>query len=81
MGDWAFLHPRPHATRIADEPYDYAGRDNSRVPFSLLFLGPRDPILPQRIYRFDDEQLGAFEMFIVPIGRDDRGVEYEAIFT
>lgn len=52
-----------------------------RVPFSLLFLGPAEPVLPQRIYRVEHDELGAFEIFIVPIGRDEAGTSYEATFT
>jgi hypothetical protein len=49
--------------------------------FSLLFLGPADRLLPQRIYAFECEPLGRFDLFIVPIGRDDTGVRYEAAFN
>lgn len=49
--------------------------------FSLVFTGPPEPVLPQRIYRFDHDQLDALVIFIVPIGRDDTGVRYEAVFN
>ncbi len=52
-----------------------------RTPFSLVFRGPPDPVLPQRIYRFEHHDLGAFEIFVVPVGRDADGVRYEAVFT
>jgi len=51
-----------------------------RVPFSLVFRGPLEPILPQRIYRFEHDALGEFDLFIVPIGPDDSGMQYEAVF-
>jgi len=54
--------------------------DRAGNAFRLEFLGPVDPLLPQAIYPFrrgDD----AFDMFIVPIGRDAAGTRYEAIFT
>jgi hypothetical protein len=53
----------------------------SRGPFSLVFLGPPDPVLPQAIYRFEHQELGTFEIFVVPIGRDESGVRYEAVFS
>jgi hypothetical protein len=53
----------------------------ARAPFSIVFLGPREPVLPQRIYRLEHEQLGTLDLFLVPIGRDDAGVRYEAVFT
>jgi hypothetical protein len=52
-----------------------------RQPFSIVFRGPRDVLLPQRIYRMEHDQIGSFELFIVPIGPDDKGHRYEAIFT
>lgn len=52
-----------------------------RVPFSLLFVGPVEPLLPQRIYRFDNDTLGSFEIFIVPLGPADDGMRYEAVFA
>ena len=52
-----------------------------RTPFSIVFRGPQEPLLPQSIYPFEHAELGAFEIFIVPIGRDADGVRYEAIFT
>jgi hypothetical protein len=48
--------------------------------FSLVFRGPREPVLPQRIYRFEHAALGPLEIFIVPIGPDEQGMRYEAIF-
>ncbi len=52
-----------------------------RTPFSLLFRGPRAVILPQQIVRLEHATLGAFDLFIVPLGPDAQGVRYEAIFT
>ena len=59
-------------------PEHPAGR---RIPFSLLFHGPLEPVLPQRIYAFDNDALGRFEMFIVPIGPEGRSMQYEAVFA
>jgi hypothetical protein len=59
-------------------PDDAAGH---RQPFSLLLLGPPQFVLPQAIYRFEHDELGAFEIFIVPIGRSAEGVRYEAVFS
>jgi hypothetical protein len=48
-----------------------------RAQFSLVFRGPTEPLLPQRIYRLEHTELGAFDLFIVPIAPG----EYEAVFT
>lgn len=52
-----------------------------RQPFSLVFRGPREPWLPQRIYRLEHPELGSFEAFLVPIGPDAVGMRYEMIFS
>ena len=52
-----------------------------RQPFSLVFRGPGDILLPQRIYPMEHEQIGSFDLFLVPIGPDEKGLRYEAIFT
>jgi hypothetical protein len=48
-------------------------------PFSVYFLGPRTPVLPQRIYKLEHDRM---EIFLVPVGPDPRqdGMVYEAVF-
>jgi hypothetical protein len=53
----------------------------TRRPFSIIFRGPADQILPQRTYRVEHEAMGSLDVFLVPIGPDDRGMRYEAVFT
>jgi hypothetical protein len=48
-----------------------------RPPFSLIFQGGPNPPLPQGIYRVENDDLGAIEIFLVPIAAD----RYEAVFT
>jgi hypothetical protein len=50
-------------------------------PFSLLFRVADGATLPQRIYPLKHDRLGRFELFLVPIGPDDVGMQYEAIFS
>jgi hypothetical protein len=47
--------------------------------FRLQFLGPPEPVIVQGTYPF---RLGeeTDEIFIVPIGKGEDGVQYEAIF-
>ena len=49
--------------------------------FSLIFRGARKPVLPQQIYRLENEKFGAGELFLVPVGENQQGVEYEAAFN
>jgi hypothetical protein len=58
----------------------HPGDAHRRTPFSVVFRGPQEPVLPQRIYRLEHENLGTFELFIVPIGPDESGMQYEAVF-
>jgi hypothetical protein len=55
--------------------------ESSGRPFSIVFRGPKDSPLPQRIYRMEHEEIGAFDLFVVPIGPDEEGLRYEAIFN
>lgn len=48
--------------------------------FRLQFRGPCEPILPQAIYSLQREG-DVFEIFIVPVARDEIGTQYEAIFN
>ncbi len=40
----------------------------SQAPFLLIFRGPPQPLLPQRIYEIEHPRLGTLAIFIVPIG-------------
>lgn len=50
-------------------------------PFSVFLLGPRSPVLPQRIYRLEHERMGVLDLFIVPVGPEGAGMLYEAVFN
>lgn len=56
------------------------GAVNGR-PFSLIFRGPRTPLLPQKLYPMENQGLGLHTIFIVPIGPDEVGMRYEAVFN
>ena len=83
LGDRFRLHA-DEATVLDTELIDVeeaAATDGGRTPFSLVFRGPLEPLLPQSIYRFEHDTLEPFEVFIVPIGADEAGVRYEVVFT
>jgi|SRR5215813_5663949 len=48
--------------------------------FSVYFNGP-GTCLPQRTYSVEHEQMGQFEIFLVPISGDQNGFRYEAVFN
>ena len=49
--------------------------------FTLEFRGPLDKFLNQGVRNFTHEQMGEFELFIVPVKQDAQGFYYEAIFN
>jgi len=59
-------------------------RPGARGAFSLIFLGPAAPPLPQRMYRLAQGTLVLDGIFLVPLGPggpDGKGMRYEAVFT
>ena len=49
--------------------------------FSLVFCAPHDTPLWQGLYQFEHDALGRFALFIVPTGKDERGVDFQAVFN
>lgn len=57
------------------------GTPADRDPFSVVFRGPAEPLLPQAIYRLEHDRLGTLDLFLVPLGPSADGMSYEAVFT
>ena len=55
----------------------HKGRD----PFSLEFTDPEPHHVPQQTVAVEHEDLGAFDLFVVPLGPGENGMRYEAVFT
>ena len=66
-------------TRIFSWGEDVAERP--RQPFSIVLHALPEAIIPQRIYEVQNAALGSFEIFLTPIGPDQYGMQYEAVFT
>ena len=49
--------------------------------FAVVFRGPSEAFLNQGARLFTHDQMGQFELFIVPIRRDEQGFYYEAVFN
>ena len=58
-------------------------RENRERPFSILFRTPGTEHVPQGTYRLEHPEIGAIELFLVPIGpdREGRNMQYEAVFN
>lgn len=57
------------------------GSSPAHEQFSLVFRGPLQVFLPQRIYPLTHERLGALNLFLVPIAQEPDGFRYEAIIN
>ncbi len=49
--------------------------------FALEFRGPSNMFLGQGVRSFMHDQMGQFELFIVPVKQDEQGFYYEAVFN
>jgi hypothetical protein len=50
--------------------------------FSLIFKGPLDKPLPQRIYNIKHEKMGVLQLFLVPVMSDDKdAMAYQSVFN
>jgi len=58
-----------------------ADEETGMERFSIFFQGPADRFLRQRIYQFEHEAMGEFELFLVPIAENEKGFQYEAVFN
>ena len=58
-----------------------ANEQSGMERFSIFFDGPGNARLPQRLYSIKHEQMGEFEIFLVPISGNEKGFRYEAVFN
>ena len=49
--------------------------------FSITFRTSNETLLEQGLRHFEHDQMGRFDLFIVPMERSDEGTYYEAIFN
>jgi len=64
--------PRPEGDGVAESRYEN---------FSLLFDGPVETPLAQRIHTFEHDRLGRFALFIVPVGNEGGHLQYQVVFN
>jgi Domain of unknown function (DUF6916) len=79
-----FLVSRPPAEAVALELVeirDLGGPPESGRSFAVLFRGPGDAPLAQGTYEVGHGAMGTFALFVVPVGVDESGAQYEAVFN
>ena len=52
-----------------------------RTPFSAIFLAQTNEIYSQGIFHISRDSFGPLDIFMVPIGQNHHGIEYEAVFS
>jgi hypothetical protein len=53
---------------------------SGRLPFSLVFVCTLQA-LPQRLFQLKNDAMGTITLFLVPIGKDERGFLHQAVFN
>lgn len=72
-------HPPVELTLVDAAPGPWQRPGGGKTAFRLEFSGPAEPVLEQRTYRMVHAALGAVDLFIVPLGRDEKSTTYEAV--
>ena len=57
------------------------GEQGGMERFSVYLYGPGGFFLPQGTYTLEHDRLGRHDLFVVPVGRDERGFQYEMVFN
>jgi len=55
--------------------------DQEGQQFSVVFSTATTQVYEQGVYVVSHPKLGEFELFLVPVFGDEKGVHYEAVFT
>lgn len=84
VGTSFWLHEQGHKVEMrlvrAAKVMESEAARLKRTPFSLFFHGPVS--LPQQIYRMTHDTLAdPLDIFLVPVGREENALVYEAVFT
>jgi hypothetical protein len=64
-------------TRLAAD----ADARRRRQPFSLVLHAPAGTLLEQQVYRIEKPGMDPFDCFLVPIGPDQNGMRFEAVYA
>ena len=55
--------------------------EEGREQFSIIFRGPLDTFLEQQTYQLEHPRMGTFDLFLVPVRKQEDGFYYEACFA
>mgnify|MGYP001554132432 CR=1 FL=1 len=68
-------------TLVSVERHPHGDTFENKEVFSILFRGPVDRQIMQNTYTLENETMGELALFIVPVGPDQKGMCYEAVFS
>lgn len=57
------------------------GASATPYQFSLKFAAPLNAPVRQGIFKLEHEKLGEQQLFLVPVGKDNQRLYYEAVFN
>lgn len=66
---------------VKTEELGQSAKPENRKSFSILFRGKSEESLPQQTYKFNGDGLEDQLIFLVPLGPDEKGFLYEAVFN
>ena len=69
------------ATAAGELSVKQAGELGKRMPFSLVFRGPAELLLPQAIRTLRHAEIGELSLFLVQLEQSAEGSLFEAVFT
>jgi len=49
--------------------------------FALIFRAPLEAPAQQGMFRMEHDAIGEFDLFLVPVRKDQQGLYYEAVFN
>jgi hypothetical protein len=52
-----------------------------RKPFSITLQTAQKDLYQQAIYTVEQPSLGTMQIFLVPVGCNEKGMQYEAVFS
>ena len=82
--DIYFNHDEPEVCDLIEVSSINAStvEEGQTQPFAVVFQAPKSTtIYEQNTIKINNTELGEIVLFLVPIGSDENGVRYEAVFT
>ncbi len=72
---------RPERVTMQVARVDLRAADPHMIQFSMVLLGPVEPVIAQRTYRLCHARLGEYALLVTPIARGAQGTQYEACIS